>query len=241
MICRTPRLFTRLPRAGVIALAAVSILAVAPTASADVPARFPAAGDILVNKLAVRRAPNAGARVVKRLPALRRDGRLQIVHAIGHARDAHGTDWLRLRLPMRPNGTTGWARADQVFVSPVAQKIVIDVSARSLKLLRNGRTVVSTRKVGVGKRGTPTPIGNFYVTAKYDAPGAAYGAFALETSAFSPTITDWVGGGVVGIHGTNLPGILPGAVSNGCVRVPNNVILRLKRLAPVGTAIQIRR
>ncbi len=179
--------------------------------------------------------------IVKRLHAVRPDGRLQIVHAIGHARDENGTDWLRLRLAMRPNGTTSWARADQVFVVPVAQKIVIDVSARSLRLVRNGRTLVATRKVGVGKGGTPTPTGNFYVTAKYRAPGAAYGAFALETSAFSPTITDWPGGGVVGIHGTNRPGILPGAVSHGCVRVPNDIILRLKRLAPVGTAIHIRR
>jgi lipoprotein-anchoring transpeptidase ErfK/SrfK len=235
---RTPRLraFARPTLAG---LAVATALATAPAASAQVPARFPAAGDIVANTLVVRAAPHAGARVIKRLPAVRRDGRLQIVHAIGHAQDASGRDWLRFRLPMRPNNTTGWAPADDVFVTPISQRIVIDLSSRSLRLYRNGRVVVRTRRVGVGRAGTPTPLGHFYVTAKYRARGAAYGAFALETSAYSPTLSDWPGGGIVGIHGTNRPGILPGRVSHGCVRVTNSIILRLKRLAPVGTAITV--
>jgi lipoprotein-anchoring transpeptidase ErfK/SrfK len=238
----TKRRTRRLPafaRPTVVGLAAVMALTAAPAAAAQVPARFPAAGDIIANTLVVRAAPRADARVVKRLRAVRRDGRLQIVHAIGHARDSSGRDWLRFRLAMRPNNTTGWGLADDVFVTPVRQRIVIDLSARSLRLYRNGRVVVSTRRVGVGRAGTPTPLGHFYVTAKYRARGAAYGAFALETSAYSPGLSDWPGGGIVGIHGTNQPNILPGAVSHGCVRVTNTVILRLKRLAPVGTAITV--
>jgi lipoprotein-anchoring transpeptidase ErfK/SrfK len=237
-MCRTQRLRAS-ARPVLAGVAAVTALAAAPAASAQVPAKFPAAGDIVANRLVVRAAPRADARVIKRLRAVRRDGRLQIVHAIGHARDASGRDWLRFRLPMRPNNTTGWAPADDVFVTPVSQRIVIDLSARSLRLYRNGRLLVSTRRVGIGRGGTPTPVGNFYVTAKYDARGAAYGAFALETSAYSPSLSDWPGGGIVGIHGTNRPNILPGAVSHGCVRVTNRIILRLKRLAPVGTAIKV--
>jgi lipoprotein-anchoring transpeptidase ErfK/SrfK len=233
---RPLRAFARPTLAG---LAVAAALAAAPAASAQIPARFPAAGDIVANTLVVRAAPRPSARVVKRLRAVRRDGRLQIVHAIGHARDASGRDWLRFRLPMRPNNRTGWAPADDVFVTPVSQRIVIDLSARSLRLYRNGRVVVSTRRVGIGRAGTPTPLGHFYVTAKYRARGAAYGAFALETSAYSPTLSDWPGGGIVGIHGTNQPSILPGTVSHGCVRVTNAIILRLKRLAPVGTAITV--
>src|SRR3712207_3473956 len=114
-------------------------------------------------------------------------------------------------------------------------------SSRSLKLFRGNRLLVSTRKVGIGKRRTPTPLGYFYVTAKYRPAGRGYGVFALETSAYSPRLTDWPGGGIVGIHGTFDPGILPGAVSHGCVRVTNAVIRKLKRLAPVGTAIVVRR
>jgi lipoprotein-anchoring transpeptidase ErfK/SrfK len=238
-MCRAPRPVSAFARPALAGLVAVAALALAPAASAQVPARFPAAGDIVANTLVVRAAARADARVIKRLRAVRRDGRLQIVHAIGHAKDANGRDWLRFRLPMRPNNRTGWAPADDVFATPVSQRIVIDLSARSLRLYRNGRVVVSTRRVGIGRAGTPTPLGHFYVTAKYRARGAAYGAFALETSAYSPTLSDWPGGGIVGIHGTNRPEILPGTVSHGCVRVPNAIILRLKRLAPVGTAIRV--
>jgi lipoprotein-anchoring transpeptidase ErfK/SrfK len=236
---RTPRRRRTFLRPVLAGLAALSALGLAPAASAQLPARFPAAGDIVANTLVVRAAPRGDARVIKRLPAVRRDGRLQIVHAIGHAQDGSGRDWLRFRLPMRPNNTTGWAPADDVFVTPISQRIVIDLSARSLRLYRNGRAVVATRRVGIGRAGTPTPLGHYYVTAKYRARGAAYGAFALETSAYSPTLSDWPGGGIVGIHGTNRPDILPGAVSHGCVRVTNAIILRLKRLAPVGTAITV--
>ena len=233
------RLVRAFTRAGLVAVAVATVLGLAPTAGAQVPARFPAAGDIIANGLVVRAAPTANARVIKRLPAVRPDGRLQIVHAIGHTQDASGRDWLRFRLPMRPNNRTGWAPADDVFVTPVSQRIVVDLSSRTLRLYRNGRVVVSTRRVGIGRPGTPTPLGNYYVTAKYDAPGAAYGAFALETSAFSPTLSDWPGGGIVGIHGTNRPDLLPGRVSHGCIRLRNRDIQRLYRLASRGTPIRV--
>ena len=227
-------------RLSVLSVLVLALLA-APSASAQLPASFPAAGDILDNVLVVRKQPHAGARVVKRLHAVRPDQRLQIVHAVAAVQDADGRDWLKLSLPMRPNNRLGWALAESVAVKPISQRIVIDLSSRSLKLFRGNRLLVSTRKVGIGKRRTPTPLGYFYVTAKYRPAGRGYGVFALETSAYSPRLTDWPGGGIVGIHGTFDPGILPGAVSHGCVRVTNAVIRKLKRLAPVGTAIVVRR
>ena len=66
-----------------------------------------------------------------------------------------------------------------------------------------------------------------------------YGPLAFGTSARSETLTDWPGGGFIGIHGTNRPGILPGRVSHGCVRVPNANIIKLARLMPVGTPLTI--
>jgi len=227
-------------RTAVFALA-LAALALPPAAQAEVPSSFPAAGDILDNVLVVRKQPHVGARVVKRLYAVRPDQRLQIVHAVAAAQDADGRDWLKLRLPMRPNNRVGWALAESVAVEPISQRIVIDLSSRSLKLFRGNRLLVSTRKVGIGKRATATPLGYFYVTAKYRPAGRGYGVFALETSAYSPRLSDWPGGGIVGIHGTFNPGILPGAVSHGCVRVTNAVIRKMKRLAPVGTAIIVRR
>jgi lipoprotein-anchoring transpeptidase ErfK/SrfK len=95
--------------------------------------------------------------------------------------------------------------------------------------------------IGIGKSQWPTPGGRFMVRNRltgYDSP--VYGALAFGTTARSETLDDWPGGGFVGIHGTNQPGILPGRVSHGCIRMRNRDILRLDRLMPVGTPVTIR-
>ncbi|MEA2125974.1 MAG: hypothetical protein QOI80_2756, partial [Solirubrobacteraceae bacterium] len=58
------------------------------------------------------------------------------------------------------------------------------------------------------------------------------------TSAYS-SLSEWPGGGVIGIHGTNEPGLIPGRPSHGCIRVPNGAITRLVRLMRVGTPVRI--
>jgi lipoprotein-anchoring transpeptidase ErfK/SrfK len=68
----------------------------------------------------------------------------------------------------------------------------------------------------------------------------AYGPLAFGTSAYSPKLTDWPGGGAVGIHGTNEPQRVPGLPSHGCIRLRNKDILRLGRLMPVGTPVLVR-
>ena len=65
-----------------------------------------------------------------------------------------------------------------------------------------------------------------------------YGPWAFGTSAYS-VLSDWPGGGVVGIHGTNRPQLIPGRPSHGCIRVPNRKILQLVTLMPLGTPIRI--
>jgi lipoprotein-anchoring transpeptidase ErfK/SrfK len=98
--------------------------------------------------------------------------------------------------------------------------------------------VLVRTRVAVGARGMETPLGRFYVLAKFRPTAPILGAYAFETSAYSK-LSEWPGGGVVGIHGTNTPSLLGQAVSHGCVRVANAVILRLGRLVPVGTPIRI--
>lgn len=63
-------------------------------------------------------------------------------------------------------------------------------------------------------------------------------AHAFETSAYS-RLTDWPGGGVVGLHGTYQPYLLGGAVSHGCVRMLNEPVSRLKALVPLGAPVDI--
>jgi lipoprotein-anchoring transpeptidase ErfK/SrfK len=63
---------------------------------------------------------------------------------------------------------------------------------------------------------------------------------AFGTSARSAVLTDWPGGGYIGIHGTSLPWLLPGRVSHGCVRMKNNAIVRLANQMGIGTPVSIR-
>jgi lipoprotein-anchoring transpeptidase ErfK/SrfK len=60
----------------------------------------------------------------------------------------------------------------------------------------------------------------------------------LETSAYTK-LSEWPGGGLAGIHGTDRPDLLGRAVSHGCVRVSNAVDRALARLAPLGTPIDL--
>jgi lipoprotein-anchoring transpeptidase ErfK/SrfK len=53
-------------------------------------------------------------------------------------------------------------------------------------------------------------------------------------------VSDWPGGGVVGIHGTDQPELIPGRPSHGCIRVRNADMATLYRLTPVGTPVVIR-
>ncbi len=88
----------------------------------------------------------------------------------------------------------------------------------------------------------PRPTGTFYLRERVpvsDSDGV-YGPLALGLSAFSRFRTDWLGGGQVAIHGTNEPQLIPGHVSNGCVRLHNRDVLRLDRIAGVGTPVRIR-
>jgi lipoprotein-anchoring transpeptidase ErfK/SrfK len=106
-----------------------------------------------------------------------------------------------------------------------------------LKVVPAKRGIHRTR-VAVGRPGMETPRGSFYVRAEYHATEAALGAYAFETSAYSK-LSDWPGGGIIGIHGTPQPQLLGSAVSHGCIRVSNAAALTLGRLVPVGTAVTI--
>ena len=93
--------------------------------------------------------------------------------------------------------------------------------------------------VAVGTPDAPTPLGrNFYVQWRFTPTDPFFGPFALETSAYS-RLSDWPGGGIVGIHGTSLPGLIGQAVSHGCIRMRNEDVVRLRRLAAVGTPLDI--
>lgn len=152
-----------------------------------------------------------------------------------------GARWYRVQLPIRPNGATGYIRAADVWVGVVTNHVVVDLSERRLRFYR-GKRLALTARVAIGTPSTPTPTGRYYVNQKLRDvnPNGPFGPGGIGISAFSPTLLDWPQGGPVAIHGTNQPELIGQAVSNGCVRVRNDVLLRLWREVPVGTPVIIR-
>ena len=157
------------------------------------------------------------------------------------ARDDDGGAWLRIMLPIRPNGAAGWVRMGAVTVHEVEQRIVVDLSDKTLRYYRDGR-LEHDFSVGIGRPETPTAIGTFFVWAQVPqaSPSGPYGVFALGLSGFSPVLKDWPGGGRMAIHGTAHVGDRGLMVSHGCVRVYNDDMVDLRRV-PLGTPVVIKR
>lgn len=193
-----------------------------------------------VARAAVRRLPTTGARKVGRLRYVTEDGGLEVYLVLeGHV-DAARRLWLRVRLPQRPNGRTGWVRRDDLGpLRAVRTMLAVDRATLRATLYRDGRRVWSSA-IGVGKASTPTPAGRFWIRSRLRGLRAnpVYGPYAFGTAAYS-VLSDWPGGGVVGIHGTDQPGLIPGRPSHGCIRVPNEAITRLWRLMAIGTPVVI--
>lgn len=185
-----------------------------------------------------RERPQRAARPVARLRWYTEDGYPEVYLALRRWRDPRGRRWLLVRLPMRPNGRKGWVpEAALAPLRPVRTRLVVDRRSLRATLTLRGRRIWAS-PVGVGARGTPTPGGRFWVRERLRGLGGIYGPWAFGTSAYS-RLSDWPGGGVVGIHGTNQPWLIPGRPSHGCVRVPNPAIRRLAALMPVGTPVRI--
>jgi lipoprotein-anchoring transpeptidase ErfK/SrfK len=162
-------------------------------------------------------------------------------NVVGVIRRAGSSGWVHVRLAVLPNGTTGWvARRDLGGYVAVRTRLVVDVARLRATLYRQGIAVLRA-PIGAGMPGWPTPRGEFYVRnqlTRYRSP--AYGPVAFGTSARSPRATDWPAGGYVGIHGTDQPGLIPGRVSHGCIRLRDADVLALARRMPVGTPVTIR-
>jgi lipoprotein-anchoring transpeptidase ErfK/SrfK len=218
-------------------VAAAALSPVGSGAGVALPSSYPAAGELLVTQVAARTAPDPKARVIRLLHQFRHDYRRQIVEAVGQTTTADGKTWFKVSVPMRPNGTLGFIPAGTVSLKPTKNRIVVNRGLRSIEVWQGQRRLLHA-KVAVGASGRETPVGDFYVTARFVPDDPFLGVFALETSAYS-RLTEWPGGGVVGIHGTSKPWLLGQAVSHGCVRVSNATARALKRLAPLGTPISI--
>jgi lipoprotein-anchoring transpeptidase ErfK/SrfK len=157
-------------------------------------------------------------------------------------------DWLRVLLPTRPNGSTGWVRRQDVTLSSHTFSIVVELAAHRITVF-NGTHPFLSEPVAVGTTDTPTPGGLYYIKElirPVDSRGRVYssgpyGPYAYGLSGFSDVLADFAGGdGVIGIHGNNDPSVLGHDVSHGCIRMSNAGITRLAGMLPLGVPVEIR-
>lgn len=255
-----PAVATTLPvLAGPAADAATTTTsAAATTVSATLPAAAPVAAPFtprgplpaaspslvaqaLTSQLAVYAAPGATA-ASQVLANPRRSGAPLVLLVVDQQ-----PGWLHVLLPVRPNGSTGWVRADQVRLASNAYRVVVELGAHRLTAYQ-GTQVVLSQPIGVGTAEAPTPGGHYYVTELFQGldsagqldPGGPYGPYAFGLSGFSDVLYDFAGGdGQFGIHGTNDPSGIGHDVSHGCIRISNAAITTLAGILPLGTPVDI--
>ena len=157
---------------------------------------------------------------------------------------SRGDEWVEAELPMRPSGIRGWIRTENFNWTTVNHHITVDVSQRSVALYDGDELVISTRAI-VGKPATPTPRLRGYIVEKLpnhsqQNASVVLGDWVLMLSFFSQSL-DSFGGGLprIALHGTHIPERVGEALSNGCIRIPNNIIETIARRAPLGTVVSV--
>jgi lipoprotein-anchoring transpeptidase ErfK/SrfK len=198
-------------------------------------------GKVVVSSVAARKWPSPNAPVIATFPKVNPQGATQVFDLEGSVLDSGGVIWFRALLPIRPNGTSGYIPAGSVRILQTSYRVVVNREKLRLTLWDGCRQVMKF-KIGLGKESTPTPNGDFYIVSLLKPPlaGSVYGKYAYGLSAFSNAITDWRGGGVIGLHGTNDPSSIGNRKSHGCIRMYNWDISKLVRLLPLGTPVEIR-
>ena len=145
----------------------------------------------------------------------------------------------KVTVPYTATPRTGWIRLAGLSLSRTPYAVRADLSRRLLVVLRRGREIMRF-PTATGAPDTPTPLGRYFVTDRVPAdPAGPFGAFAFGISGVQPLVASgW--GDQLAIHGTNDPGSIGTAVSDGCLRVSGRALQRLKPLLDLGTPVIIR-
>ncbi|MGB2952752.1 MAG: L,D-transpeptidase [Gaiellaceae bacterium] len=193
----------------------------------------------VVRPATVRTGPSRSAAAVGRLGLWTPENYPNLALTLDERTD-HSGAWVHIRLPILPNSRTGWVKRGALGrYHSVSTHLIVNRETTTATLYRNGVAILRI-PVGVGQRQWPTPRGEFYIREKLTGfSDPAYGPLAFGTSARSSVLTDWPGGGFIGIHGTDAPSLIPGHISHGCIRLRNAAITHLGRLLPIGTPLTV--
>ena len=194
-----------------------------------------------VEEVSIRENPVPVSRRIGRTRLETEDGFPEVYLVLASVTDARGRVWARVRIPGRPNGRIGWVPRSALGEFHVSRWLLeISLGRHRLKAYYMGK-LRFTAPVGVGKPSTPTPTGRFWIRERFRLSSRSnpYWPYALGTSAYS-RLTEWPGGGVVGIHGDlGEPRLIPGNPSHGCVRMRGADIAWLAPRVQIGTPVHI--
>ncbi|WP_183093877.1 L,D-transpeptidase [Nocardioides stalactiti] len=146
--------------------------------------------------------------------------------------------WVRVLLPSRPNGSTGWLRTDRLDHARTSSLVRVHLARRTLELYDDG-SLVGSWPVAVGAPATPTPTGRTFVLGQLTDPQQSYSPVIIPLGTHSESLDTYGGGpGTVALHGWTDPSVFGRAVSHGCVRVPADALDALRNV-PLGTPVLI--
>jgi lipoprotein-anchoring transpeptidase ErfK/SrfK len=158
--------------------------------------------------------------------------------------------WVQVLLPVRPNGSMGWVKSDDVTLTPNPYSIDVELSKHTITV-HNGSQVIYSGPIAIGATDpplsdvghpTPTPTGEYYlrVLLQNPDPTSVYGPYAYGLSSHSETLDTYAGGDAeVGIHGNNDASVLGTDATHGCIRMDNDAITTLAKQLPLGTPVSV--
>ena len=199
------------------------------------------------------------ARIVVPAEARSRPGRGQNVWLVGTATSwsgepqsllvlgsaiYRGREWVRLLLPIRPDGATGWIPRNNVVLTTTRYWITVDKGARTVTIDYRGKEVLRFMAV-IGKPATPTPDGLAAIWERDPQPDPQgfLGPWAMPLTVLSNVLYNFGGGpGRIAIHGrdgASLNDPLGSAASHGCIRIDNDEIDWMAAHIHPGTPVEI--
>ena len=156
--------------------------------------------------------------------------------------DAQQPDgWVKVLLPITPNGVDGYVRSADVAVSKVSYAISVGLHACRMTVFKKGK-VLWAGKVAVGAAASPTLEGRYSLRMILRAPSpqSSYGPYAFGLASRSKEVTAFAGAdNEMAIHGNNDAAALGHAVTQGSIRMPNDEITKLAKLLPLGTPVYV--
>jgi hypothetical protein len=146
--------------------------------------------------------------------------------------------WVRVLLPARPNGATGWLDISRVEPAHSVYEIRVELRVARLTLWRDHHAIAAW-SIAVGAPTTPTPAGRTFLLASVVDPTQTFSPVILPLGIHSTTLVRYAGGpATTAIHTWADPSVYGHALSNGCLRVPP-AALRLLTQVPLGTVVRL--